>query len=104
MNFSVSEFLKNSGYGIQRMAIPFAAVPQLVGIWKDIAELVITVEGMMKDGVIDANERRTLAAKGVRMGFDKIGIAITDDQAGAIIDLTVAILNKIGVLKKGEKK
>jgi len=100
MNISISGIFNTLGYQIQRISVPFWAGLQVSHIIKDIIEVITTVEQMMQDGQIDAGERRQLAGKAIHMILEKFGIIITEEQAGSFVDVVVAILNKVGVLKK----
>jgi len=101
MNVSIGSIFKTLGYQIaSRVSVPFWAGIKVSEIIKDIIEVITTVEKMMEDGIIDAAERRALAAKGIHMALGQFGIGVSEEAAGYFVDVIVAILNSVGVLKK----
>ena len=101
MQISIGTIFKTLGFQVaQRVSVPFWAGIKVSEIIKDIIEVITTVERMMQDGQIDAAERRALAAKGIHMVFNQFGIGVTEEACGYFVDVLVAILNSVGVLKK----
>lgn len=101
MNISIGNIFQTLGYQIaSRVSVPFWAGIKVSEIIKDIIEIIATVEKMMQDGQIDAAERRELAAKGIHMALGQFGIGASEEACGYFVDVLVAILNSVGILKK----
>ena len=100
---TITDVFGKLGYGaVKAVTIPVFSW-NLLGVLKEVGDIILTVERMMQDGKIDASERRELAVKAITIALGHFGIGLSTEQIGALVDAIVAVLNATGVMKKKQK-